>query len=246
MGVILAEDGATCSRRTAASCSTRRAARSRRPLDLRCDLTSAARGPTCRPTSTSGRATSPPVTLVRGRADESRQANPGSGTWEWNNRDGRFSPKNPVSPYYGQLGRNTPVRWSVPAQQTTCGWRPTRRQLRLMPGRGRAAHHRRHRHPHRPEADRLAGERTWPGSGSAASRLQRAGCLGADGLLSVLLVDDGQRLQPSARRRCRCRRRAGSALRVTLAVSTGTVTFYTGPAGRRGRQHVDAARARRS
>jgi hypothetical protein len=58
---------------------------------------------------------SPPVTITRGKPDESGQANPASCMWQLNNRDGRFSPKNPLSPYYGQLIRNTPVRWSVPA-----------------------------------------------------------------------------------------------------------------------------------
>lgn len=34
----------------------------------------------------------------------------------WNNLDGRFSPRNPLSPYYGKLSRNTPVRISIPAE----------------------------------------------------------------------------------------------------------------------------------
>ena len=59
--------------------------------------------------------TQAPVKITRGRPDESAQANPAKCSWQWNNRDGRFSPKNPLSPYYGLLGRNTPVRWSVPA-----------------------------------------------------------------------------------------------------------------------------------
>ena len=48
--------------------------------------------------------------ITRGRPDESGQANPATCTWEWNNRDGRFSPRNPLSPYFGLLARNTPVR----------------------------------------------------------------------------------------------------------------------------------------
>ena len=86
------------------------------PLDLRCELDLGGTQTDVSSYVYQRQGDSPPVTLTRGRADESGQANPGSGTWEWNNRDGRFSPKNPVSPYYGQLIRNTPVRWSVPAQ----------------------------------------------------------------------------------------------------------------------------------
>jgi hypothetical protein len=60
----------------------------------------------------------PPVTVTRGRPDETSSAVASTAAWELNNRDGRFSPKNPLGPYYGKLGRNTPVRWSVPAQSS--------------------------------------------------------------------------------------------------------------------------------
>lgn len=56
---------------------------------------------------TSGRAT-----ISRGRADETSQYQPQSCAMELNNRDGRFSPRNPTGPYYGYLGRNTPLRVS--------------------------------------------------------------------------------------------------------------------------------------
>ena len=87
------------------------------PLDLRCELNLSGTW-----TDVSGyvyqrSGEQAPVTITRGRPDESSQANPSASSWEWNNRDGRFSPKNPLSPYYGALGRNTPVRWSVPAEQ---------------------------------------------------------------------------------------------------------------------------------
>jgi hypothetical protein len=59
---------------------------------------------------------SPPVTITRGRPDEASQATASSATLELNNRDGRFTPLLPTSPYYGLLGRNTPLRLSVPAQ----------------------------------------------------------------------------------------------------------------------------------
>lgn len=52
------------------------------------------------------------VKITRGRGDETAQVSPQTCTFTINNRDGRFSPRNPVGPYYGQIGRNTPVRVS--------------------------------------------------------------------------------------------------------------------------------------
>jgi hypothetical protein len=85
------------------------------PLDLRCELNLGGTWTDISSYAYQRDGTSPPVTITRGRPDESSQANPAACSWQWNNRDGRFSPKNPLSPYYGQLGRNTPVRWSVPS-----------------------------------------------------------------------------------------------------------------------------------
>lgn len=53
------------------------------------------------------------VTITRGRQDWSERVDPGTATFLLDNRDGRFSPRNPLGPYYGQIGRNTPVRISV-------------------------------------------------------------------------------------------------------------------------------------
>lgn len=58
--------------------------------------------------------TSPPVSITRGRPNEQSSANPSSMSAQWNNRSGNLSPRNPVGIYYGLLGRNTPVRISVP------------------------------------------------------------------------------------------------------------------------------------
>lgn len=52
------------------------------------------------------------VKITRGRGDETAQVSPQACAFTINNRDGRFSPRNPVGPYYGQIGRNTPVRVS--------------------------------------------------------------------------------------------------------------------------------------
>lgn len=54
------------------------------------------------------------ISITRGRPDESTQATPSSSSFQLNNRGGRFSTRNPLGPYYGQLGRNTPIRFSVP------------------------------------------------------------------------------------------------------------------------------------
>ncbi|MET8172853.1 hypothetical protein [Streptomyces clavifer] len=54
-----------------------------------------------------------PITITRGSADESSSTEPSSCSLTLNNRLGKYSPRNPLSPYYGQIGRNTPVRVSV-------------------------------------------------------------------------------------------------------------------------------------
>jgi hypothetical protein len=56
------------------------------------------------------------VVIGRGHPDESTTAQPSTLTSTWNNRDGRFSSKNPAGAFYGNLGRNTQVRVSIPEQ----------------------------------------------------------------------------------------------------------------------------------
>src|SRR6266568_1599226 len=51
-----------------------------------------------------------PISITRGRHDEGTSVDPSSCTLTLNNRDGRFSPRNPTSPLYGLIGRNTPLR----------------------------------------------------------------------------------------------------------------------------------------
>lgn len=55
-----------------------------------------------------------PVSLTRGRQDESATADPSKLSFTLNNRDGRYAPRNPASPLYGKIGRNTPVRVRFP------------------------------------------------------------------------------------------------------------------------------------
>lgn len=52
------------------------------------------------------------VSITRGRGDETAQIQPQTARLILDNRDGRFSVRNPNGPYYGQLGRNVPIRVS--------------------------------------------------------------------------------------------------------------------------------------
>lgn len=53
------------------------------------------------------------MTITRGKSDEANVVDPSTATLTLNNRDGVFSPRNPMSPYYGKIGRNTALRISV-------------------------------------------------------------------------------------------------------------------------------------
>ncbi|MCR3732182.1 hypothetical protein FHS35_009100 [Streptomyces umbrinus] len=55
-----------------------------------------------------------PKEIDQGRRDMGARTDPGKLTLTFNNRDGRYSPRNPMSPLYELIGRNTPVRVSVP------------------------------------------------------------------------------------------------------------------------------------
>lgn len=51
---------------------------------------------------------SDPITITRGRANEQEQAPPAQCSLTFNSHD--FNPNNPLSPLYGLIGRNTPLR----------------------------------------------------------------------------------------------------------------------------------------
>lgn len=53
------------------------------------------------------------VVIERGAKNESAKAAPSKMTLTLNNRHGKYSPRNPRSEYYGLIGRNTPIRFSV-------------------------------------------------------------------------------------------------------------------------------------
>lgn len=53
------------------------------------------------------------IVITRGRADEASQVDPGKCKLTFNNRLGKYSPRNPLSPYFELIGRNTLLRVSV-------------------------------------------------------------------------------------------------------------------------------------
>ncbi|MEU8536186.1 hypothetical protein [Streptomyces parvulus] len=59
-----------------------------------------------------------PITHQRGIRQEGAFADPASAPLLINNRSGKYSPRNPLSPNYGLIGRNTPVRLSLPGEET--------------------------------------------------------------------------------------------------------------------------------
>lgn len=52
------------------------------------------------------------ITITRGRKDEQPTLEASVAQFSLRNTDGRFSPRNPEGPYYGAIGRNTPIRIS--------------------------------------------------------------------------------------------------------------------------------------
>lgn len=70
------------------------------------------------------------IELSRGLADETLEPSPGRVNLAFRNPNGECNPNNPVSPLYGLVGRNTPLRVSVggAVQQVAeaAAWKPTR------------------------------------------------------------------------------------------------------------------------
>lgn len=61
----------------------------------------------------------PAVTLTRGRPDQSSQVSSGTVSAKVDNRSGNFSAADPNGQWYGRIGKNTPLRVSVPSQGTS-------------------------------------------------------------------------------------------------------------------------------
>lgn len=170
--------------------------------------------------------TSPPITITRGRQDETSSVTPSACGMQWNNRSGQFSPRNPGGPYYGLLGRNTPVRVSVPGTGTA----------------------------YRAEDDSVsycsAPAQNITGNIDIRVDMQLTGCYSAvlaeqatagngnvfdwlfqtdnDGTLAFLWLDSGSAFH-SVSSGMPLPYLGRIAVRVTLSASTGTVTFYTAP-----------------
>ena len=173
------------------------------------------------------------VPITRGHPDESTTTAPSGVPLTLFNGDGRFSSKNPAGPYYGQLVRNVPLRFSIPEGAS---------YLRFEPDQ--------YSYAQCPDATGLdiTGDMEiqldisldnwnsnqilackWGASSSQATwilELLESGILqfnfssngtGIDGAPSTVPVP-----LPPLHRMC---------LRVTYASSTGTVTFYTSPPG---------------
>lgn len=54
-----------------------------------------------------------PVVIIRGRSDEQSQAPAQRMMFRLDNRTGKYSPRNPLSPLFGKIGRNTPIRCKI-------------------------------------------------------------------------------------------------------------------------------------
>jgi len=188
-------------------------------------------------------------TITRGRADERARVGPSRLNLTLENADGRYSRRNPSSPYFGLLGRNTPIR------MTLAGYLP---YLRLMGGASGA-------NPDdggyavTPDAAALdlTGDldvridvepEGWRREG-LTPLIMKADvtedewswifAINADGTLQFRWSDDGTQVDASSHIRTSTAAVPATSgrltLRVTLDVNNGaaghTVTFYTGTAG---------------
>ncbi|GGK32195.1 hypothetical protein GCM10010124_26240 [Pilimelia terevasa] len=61
------------------------------------------------------------IEIAVGRPDERGEVGPGRCTLRLDNTDGRFSPRNPLGAWYGELGRNTPIRVALAWLSDTFG-----------------------------------------------------------------------------------------------------------------------------
>ncbi|MFI6860192.1 hypothetical protein ACIBKZ_09800 [Streptomyces sp. NPDC050421] len=77
-----------------------------------------------------------PVRTVAGMSAQGTGVDPSSLALTLNNRDGLYSPRNPLSPYFGQLGRNTPIRITVPGVETHLGLGPGSGAVARTPSTG--------------------------------------------------------------------------------------------------------------
>jgi hypothetical protein len=171
----------------------------------------------------------PAVTITRGRPDETSQATAAAAAFRVDNTAGQFTARNPVGPYYPYLGRNAPIRWSVPAAAPflrlendsvsyisapdTAGLSitgDTEIQIDIQPTSYVAA--------------TLASK--W-----AVASNQRSWWLGlnADGTVSFSWSANGTAVLSATSTQPLPGPLGRIAIKVTLAVATGTVTFWSAP-----------------
>ncbi|HEV2376229.1 MAG TPA: hypothetical protein VGS19_29175 [Streptosporangiaceae bacterium] len=160
---------------------------------------------------------------TRGRQDEAAKPSPSASAVELNNRDGRFSMRNPTGPYYGKFGRNTAMRLSLPAVSNYLRFEGDTTSYAAT---GAAA----------PPTGDLEARTDLELSGWVASVLASqwvgggnlgwAWLLNADGTLGFWWTTDGATVQKAVSTQPLPWPGGRVSLRVTYAHTTGLVTFY--------------------
>ncbi|MGW6455503.1 hypothetical protein ACWF94_06165 [Streptomyces sp. NPDC055078] len=84
------------------------------PLDLRAELEISGQ----RVDVTGHVYTREPISIAHGTTSRGSQPDPASCSLQLDNQGGIYSPRNPMSPYYGRLGRNAPLRITVPGPES--------------------------------------------------------------------------------------------------------------------------------
>lgn len=188
-------------------------------------------------TSVRSRLNHGPVQIARGHPDESVTVSPSTLAFTAWNGDGALSPENPLGPYYPWLSQNVPCRVSLPAQANYLRLEGDAVSGATCPDA--AGLHITGDIDIRVDVD-ISGQQRNPGGffnnilaakygGDSSANNSWYFQLGVAGL-EFGWSPDGTTIhsaastipQPYRGRQC---------LRVTLQVSTGIVTFYTGPAG---------------
>ncbi len=182
---------------------------------------------------------SDPVEIEAGRGNWASRVDPARAKWRLDNRDGRWSPDNPASPYFGQYRLNIPTRVGVGDGLPALQWTGESKNMATT------ANHsslnitgdidiRIHFRMFRDLADiSVAGE---PRTRLANFRDGATGwefdvaIIGVETVLRFRWWDSGGTGQSAETRLLPYSVQwADTALRVTLDVSTGTATFYSAP-----------------
>lgn len=180
--------------------------------------------------------TTPPIAITRGKPDETTQISSGSMKFQANNRDGRWTIGNPSGAWYGQLIRNTPVRCSVPASTVYMRLEGDSTSLASCPGVAAGTNL-----DVRIDVN-LSGYPALQVSGYAAAGLfsswtttgnHRSWALlvQGDGTLLLQWSTDGTLANVKSAASTVAVPLGRTCLRATLTAATGTVTFFTAPAG---------------